>query len=101
MFISIDYLPNEKFNRKLSKGINVSNISTFEERHVYQGNEHVAVTKVIMANGEIFHVPFTYIEFQAIISKCAFVHDFQIGTGDYYVQVLQYEQPPKENPPTL
>ena len=101
MFLSIDYFPNEKFNRKLSKSVNIQHISTFEERHVYQGNEHVAVTKVTMSNGEVFHVPFTFMEFQAIINKCTVVHDFQIGTGDFYVQVLQYEQPPNENPPTL
>lgn len=98
-FIAIDYLPNEKFNRKLSMGINTQHITHFHETMLFHGNQHVETTKVFLAHGESIHVPYTFEEFKAILGKTVVVHDFLIGTGDYYVEVKRY--PKQENPATL
>jgi hypothetical protein len=98
-FIAIDYYPNEKYNRKLSTGINTEHITQFHETMLFHGNQHVQSTKVHLAHGEPIHVPYTFEEFKAILGKTVVVHDFLIGTGDYYVEVKRY--PKQENPPTL
>lgn len=98
-FLTIDYLPHEKFNRKLSMGINIQHISHFHECVLFHGNEHVKATKVYLTAGNPIHVPYTFEEFQAIMCKTTVLHDFLIGTGDYYVEVKQYIKP--ENPAAL
>jgi len=92
-FVILDYLPNEKLPTQCPIGINTQHISHWEERVVFQGNEHKTITKITLDNGQSYHMPYSFDKLQAILGKCCVIHNFNSISGEYYVEVKKYPLP--------